>query len=117
MLFRPEEVHPASGIPNIVTPLPDGIGHIGRIGESLLVEELAILDDDPEGFTTVETGEIHYHGFAWEKPADRQRFQPSLTEPLLLSVNGDAVMGGDVTKRTDRRDVLGSRIRPTGDTC
>jgi hypothetical protein len=114
VLFRPEEVHGASGIPEIFKPFPDGNRCVGRVARSLLVEELSIPNDDPEGFTAVETRKIHRHCFAWEKPADRQRFEPSLSEPFLLAVNGDPVLGWKVAERAKGSDVIGSRIQPAG---
>jgi hypothetical protein len=116
VFFRPEEIHGASGIADILEPLPKGHRYVGHEARSLFIEESAVLEDDLEGFTAVETGKIHRHGFSREKPADRQRFKPSLTEPFLLAVDGDAVMGWKIVEGGERGDVVRPRIQPTRNT-
>ena len=44
MLFRPEEVHGASGIPDVIKPFPKGDGHIGRIFRSIVIKNDAVTD-------------------------------------------------------------------------
>ena len=57
-------------------------------------QELAILDLDSNRFAAIETDRVNPDCFAWEKPADRQRFEGSLTEPFLLPIDGDSVLIG-----------------------
>jgi len=49
---------------------------------------------------------LNLHCFTWEKPADRQRFEPSLAKPLLLTIYSDVVLGGEVTEWRKRADIL-----------
>jgi hypothetical protein len=44
VLFRPEEVHGASGIPDVIKPFPKGDGHIGQIFRSIVIENDAVTD-------------------------------------------------------------------------
>ncbi len=60
----------------------------------LRILELAIFDCHLNRFTTIETDRIDLDCLAREKPADRQRFKGSLTEPLLLPIDGDPVLVG-----------------------
>ena len=46
------------------------------------------------GESTVEARAIDTNRLTWKQPADRQRFKASLTEPFLLTVNGNPVMSG-----------------------
>ena len=58
------------------------------------VLEFAILDGHLNRFAAIETDRIELNCFAREKPADRQRFEGSLTEPFLLTIDGDPVLVG-----------------------
>jgi hypothetical protein len=114
MLFRPEEVHGASGIARIFKPFPEGHGDIGLVPSCfLLIHDDTIPDLNTERLTTVQAGRIYDHFFAGEKPADRQRFKGSLAEPFLLTFNGDAVLGGQIVERGKGNDVIGSRVKPS----
>jgi hypothetical protein len=92
MLFRPEEVHSASGIGNIFHPPPEGDGHISRDSFRIGAENLPVADLDLKGLSAVKTGRIDLYDLPWEKPADRQRFKPSLPKPFLLPINRDAIL-------------------------
>jgi hypothetical protein len=70
MLFRPEEVHRASGIRRVFKPLPIGHRHIGHQILRLSSENLAIADLDPDRKSTIETRSIDLNCFSWEEPAD-----------------------------------------------
>jgi hypothetical protein len=50
-------------------------------------------------FTAIETWGVNADFFSRKQPADRQRFESSLREPLLLPFNGDAKLGGLIVKR------------------
>ena len=62
------------------------------------------------GFPAVQTGGIHPHRLAREKPADRQRLEPSLGKPLLLSVHRYAVLGGQVVEGREGDYVIRPRM-------
>jgi hypothetical protein len=78
------------------------------------LEDFAILHLYPDGFSAVQAWRIDTNGFFWEKPADRQRFECSLAEPFLLSVDGDAVLIWKVVEGGHRDDKVGLRIQPSG---
>jgi hypothetical protein len=114
MLFRPEEIHGASGKGGIFKPFPEGHGYVSPVsGRFPVVEDLAVLKHDLEGLAAIETGKIHRHRLAGEKPADRQRFKGSLAEPFLLTFNGDAVLGWKIVEGRKRDNQVGSREKPS----
>jgi hypothetical protein len=114
MLFRPEEIHGASGIREVVEPLPKRDGCISNQTFRFGPLEFTILHYHSDRRSTVKTRSIDLDTFAWKKPADRQRLEPSLAEPFLLTFNGDAILGGKVVERGKRGDVVGIRKQPTG---
>jgi hypothetical protein len=59
MLFRPEEIHGASGIAWIFKPSPERHGDVSHITRRFpVIQDPAILKHDPEGFAAIEAGEI-----------------------------------------------------------
>jgi len=50
--------------------------------------------------------------FTWKEPADRQRLEPSLAEPLLLTVNSDMVLSGKVAEWREGADVISIGEQP-----
>ena len=58
----------------------------------LLRLDLTVLHLDPYGLATIKALRIDSYRLPRKEPADRQRFKRSLAEPLLLAVNGQAVM-------------------------
>jgi len=107
MLFRPEEIDAASGGRPIIRPLA-----YGNIGITAYVSGLAALDDavpqhDAYGLTTIEAGRIDLNRFVGKCPADRQGIKPSWRIPFLLTINRDAVLGGQVAERGECYDVVG----------
>ena len=107
MLFRPEEVHRASGIRSIFKPLPEGHSHIRHQTFRLGSKDLPVANLHSNREPAIKTGSIDLNCFSREEPADRQRFKTSLTEPFLLSFNGDSVLSGKVVERGKRGDVIG----------
>ena len=99
MLFRPEEIHGTSGIGQVVEPILEGNRGISHDTFGLSVQNGSILHFHPERSTTIQTGRFNVDCLPWEKPADRQRFEPSLGEPLLLAVDRDPVLGGKIAER------------------
>jgi hypothetical protein len=106
MLFRPEEVHGASGIRNILDPPPEGDSHIPLDTLRLGAENLPVTDLDLKRPSAVEAGRINLDNFPGEEPADRQRFKPSLPIPFLLPIDRDPVLRRQVVKRGKGRNVV-----------
>ena len=52
----------------------------------------------PNRQPTIQTRRIDPHRLPRKEPADRQRFKPSLAKPLLLAVDGNSVLGGQVVE-------------------
>jgi hypothetical protein len=100
---------------HVLTPFPERDRHIGHVRFGLLIQNLSILNLDPQVFSAIKTGEIDRHRLAGKKPADRQRFKSSLAEPLLPPVYGNAVLGGKIVERRKGDDVVRPRIQPSGD--
>jgi hypothetical protein len=101
VLFRPEEIHGASGIWNILEPLPVGHSHITNHVLRLRPQNDPIPDLHQNGLSTIQARRIDLNCLSGKKPADCQRFKCSLTEPFLLSINGNTVLGGKVIKRSE----------------
>ena len=99
MLFRPEEIHGTSGIGQVIEPILKRNAGISHDTFRLSIQDCAILHFNPDRGTAIQTGSFNFYCLAWKKPADRQRFEPSLAEPLLLTVDADAVLGGQVAER------------------
>jgi hypothetical protein len=100
---------------DVFKPFPERNGHIGHVSGGLFVQDPAVPERNVQRFTTIQTGEIRRDRLTREEPADRQRFESSLAEPLLPAVDGDAVMGGEVVEGRKGDDVVGPRVQPSGD--
>jgi hypothetical protein len=70
MLFRPEEVHRASGIGSVFKPLPKGHSHIPHQTFRLGSKDLPVADLHPNRESTIETGSIDLDCFPWKEPAN-----------------------------------------------
>jgi hypothetical protein len=66
VLFRPEEIHGASGIAQVFKPFPERHGHAGHVSRGFIIQDRPVPDDHPERFAAIETGEIHSHCLARE---------------------------------------------------
>ena len=115
MLFRPEEVHGASGVGYIIEPLPEGHRCIGYQTFRFSTLNHAIFHHDPDGRSAVKAGSVYLDRFSGKEPADRQRLKPSLTEPLLLPINRYTVLGGKVVERRKGDYVVRVGEQPAGD--
>jgi hypothetical protein len=113
MFFRPEAIHGASGKAHIFKPFPERHRDIGLIPSRFLVKDPTILQNDSEGFAAIQAGKLYSYFLAGEEPADRQRFKSSLAEPFLLPLNSNAVLGGEIVKRGEGDDVVGSWVKPS----
>ena len=89
MLFRPEEVHGASGVTDVGHPLGERHRDVCVIIEGFGIELLSVFHFDDKHFTAIQAGEVHPHGLAREQPADRQRFKASLSEPFWAPIHGN----------------------------
>ena len=112
MLFRPEEIHGTSGIGQVVKPLPKRYAGVSHDAFRLGIQDGAIFHLDSDRFATIQTGGIYLNFLARKQPADRQRFEPSLPKPLLLTIDSDAVLGGKAAERWKRADVVGIGKQP-----
>lgn len=59
---------------------------------------LTVAHRDAYRLAAIETGGIYPYRFTRKDPADRQGFEASLGEPSLVSVDGDAVLRGEVVE-------------------
>ncbi len=100
MFFRPEEIHGASGKGDVIAPLPEGDRHICHQSLGFALQDHSIPDFHTDGLPAIQTGRIDPDRLTRKQPADRQRFKPSLAEPLLLAVNSDTILRGEVVKRS-----------------
>lgn len=114
VLFRPEEVDPASDMGEILAPVPDGNVHVGVDPPRLAPLNDSVAHLHPHGIPAVQTWGIDYDRLSRKQPADRQRLQSSLGEPLLVPVHGDAVLRGEVVKGGERGDQVRARVEPDG---
>jgi hypothetical protein len=89
--------------------LPHGNRHIPHHSFRLNVEEDAILDIDPDGQPTIQTRCIYPNGLPGKKPADCQRLKSSLAEPLLLAIDPQPVLGGEIVERGKGDDIIRPR--------
>jgi hypothetical protein len=94
VFFRPEESHGRSGIAGVAAPLRKRNGHIGNHFLRIGLQYHPIANFYMDRFTAIQTGRVYLYCFTRKKPADRQRFEGSLAEPFLLTVDGDAKLGG-----------------------
>ena len=112
MLFRPEEVHGASGIGKVVEPIPERHRHVAHDSIRFGLQDGAVLHFHVHRLAAVQTGCIDLHQLSGKQPADRQRFESSLAEPLLLAVDGNAVLDGQIVERRKGADVVGVGQQP-----
>ena len=89
VLFRPEEVHLASGTRDILAPTPvRNVRVANRVGR-VHGEQLAVSHPRPDRLTAVETRTVDTYFLLGEQPADCQRLKTSLPVPALPSTNRD----------------------------
>ena len=74
--------------------------------------ELSVFDSDPDRFTAIQTGRVYLNRLTRKEPADRQRFERSLAEPFLLSINSDPVLVREVIKRRQGNENIRFREEP-----
>jgi hypothetical protein len=115
MLFRPEEVHARSAIgPGFerTAHLAVGVAHDGL---GLHREYFLILHLNHHALSAVQTVGVETHHLPGKQPANRQRFESSLSEPLLLAVYGHAVLGRLVVEGWKRGNPVRLGMDPARD--
>ncbi len=96
MLFRPEEIHVVSRVGDSVHPFGKWDFDVSRDRLRVSFQNLSIFHFNVHLFPTVEAGGVDADRLAGVKPADRQRFETSLSVTFWLTVHGDAVLGWQV---------------------
>jgi len=114
MFFRPEENHGASGIARVFHPFHERDRHVPDYLIRLGLDDFAVLDFHDDRLPTIQTGRIDANGFSRKEPADRQRLERSLAEPLLLAINRDAELILKAVERSKRHKNVGLGIHPPG---
>jgi hypothetical protein len=114
IVFRPEEVDSASGVRPVFGPPAQGNIHIPADPGRISIFDYPVPHDNPQRPAAIETGRIDLNRFSRKDPADRQGFEPSLSEPLLLPRYRDAVLIRQVVERSKRNEQIGSRVKPHG---
>jgi len=71
VLFRPEEVHGASGTGSVLEPLPEGHSHVSNYIPGFYPQNDPIADLHLNGLSAIEARGIDSNRFARKKPADR----------------------------------------------
>lgn len=99
MNFRPEEVHARSSVGSIVCRPTNRAVSITDDRLRLCREQFLILHLYHYGLSAIQAGCINSNCFTGYKPAHGQRFKPSLGEPFLLIIYGDAILGGLIIER------------------
>ena len=61
--------------------------------------DLTVLHLDSYGFSTIEAHRIDLYCLPRKQPADRKRFKCSLAEPLLLTLDRQAIIVRKIAER------------------
>jgi len=102
MLFRPEEVHAASGH----TPrhfsrqnLCEGDIHMSHGRRRVDFQDFLIPHTNEDGFATIQAAGVNTDLSTRKKPAHGQHFKSSLAIPLLLPLYSDKIIRRHIRKR------------------
>lgn len=106
VLFRPEEVHSASGIAYIIVPLTERNGHISYKAFRIDIQYLTVSHLHMDRHATVHANGIDPNCFPRKKPANCQRLEGSLAKPLLLTVHSDGILVGQVVEGGQGNDEI-----------
>lgn len=109
VLFRPEEIHGASGMWQPFHPSGEGNGHISNDVIRSGGYHLAVLHLHLKRQATIKAGSVDLHQLTGKKPANCQRLETSLGEPFLFTPNGEAILGGQVAEGRKAADIVGIR--------
>ena len=99
MLSRPEEVDAASGIGPVFSPFTNrDIDITMDVIRAVFLND-SVTDNNAHWFSAVQARSVDPDCFSREDPAYCQGFEASLRKPLLLTVDSNAVLRGQVVKR------------------
>jgi hypothetical protein len=113
MLFRPEEIHTRSPVRPIFRGPANFTISISRECVRLDRKHRLIPHLHYNRFPAIQARSVHTYRLSGKKPANRQRFKPSLSEPFLLSIYGDAILSGQTVKGRKGSNIVGTRVEPT----
>ncbi len=117
MLFRPEEIHTASGLaPGYFTfqNFSKRDIHVSHGRRRIDFQDILVPHADKDGFSTIQTTGIDTNLSSREKPAHGQHLDPSLAVPLLLPLYGHQMMSRYIGKRRPGLDVISLFNKPAG---
>ena len=112
MFFRPEEIHRASRVREVEHPPSDRGSDVADQPLRVLGHNRPVLHLYPYWLAAIQAHRIDSHRLTGKEPADRQRFEGSLAEPLLLPVDGQSVMGWQIVEGGEGHDGVGLRKEP-----
>lgn len=112
MLFRPEEIHTRSPVRPIFRGPANFTISISREGVRLDRKHRLIPHLHYHRLPAIEARSVHTYRLSRKKPANRQRLKPSLSEPFLLSIYGDAILSRQIVKGRKGSDIVGTRVKP-----
>ena len=102
MLFRPEEIHGASGVCPVFHPFSQGECNITHYFCGFGLYDIPISQFHNHRIAAIQTNAVNSDGLPWKQPANCQRFKSSLAEPYLLAVNGNPVLSRNITEGRKR---------------
>ena len=109
MIFRPEEIHPRSSQRG--RSAGEGQRSMPDNRRGVSGQDLSVPHFDGDGLVAVKAWALDTNRFTWKKPADCQRVEASLSEPLLLVFHRNAVLGRDVRKGRDCVNQVSIRVK------
>ncbi len=115
MFFRPEEVHPASSQAPGDFPsqnLGERDIHMSHGGRWIDFQDLFVLRPDDDGLPAIQATGIDPDFGTGKKPAHGQRFDSSLSVPLLVSLDRHKIMGGYIREWRPRLDIIDVISKP-----
>lgn len=114
MFFRPEEVHGTSGEGDIGQPFYKRHRYVADNFSRFLLLYFAVTYIDTDRFAAIRARRFDVDCFSGKKPADRQRFEGSLAEPLLPAIDRNPILCWKVVERCERYDQIATRVEPAG---
>ena len=112
MIFRPEEVHGASGMGKAVHPLGKWHRHIAHDSFGFGFYENAIPKFHLDRGTAIKAGSVDPDQLSRKKPANCQRLEASLTKPFFFAIDGDTILGRQVAEGGKAADIVSLRKEP-----
>jgi len=109
MFFRPEEVHAASAHTPVYFSrqnLGEGDIHMSHGRRWIDFEDTLVPHTDEDGLPTIQATGVDTDLSTREEPAHGQRFEPSLTVPLLVPLYSHKIMGWYIRKGRPGLDVI-----------